>query len=447
MELFAIDTIAEDPAADLHFLHAGLADAPGEGAGAAAADDRDIVPRCPASRGARRQQGDRRHHRPLLQSRVGNADGMAFPAHDAAQREARPCCDRIGKRHHGRPRFDASPLHADIDLDDHGQHAVGGNRSSRQGVHVGDAVDGNDGLGPSHQRDQPRDLGRADDLVRQQDVADPRRRHDLGLAKLGAGDADGAGGKRLAGDLRGLQALDMRAPVDAALPTGGGDPRNIRFHDVEVDDERRGVERVMAASSALLRFGCGVGLLDDAQRLEIVADIGLERTAVEQPVDEMADHRVEARLVSGIEIELLAALDAAHQGEHRPVEDGARPAARQFETIVRAGGKARCRHVADEGDRRARSRLEEERCQRFALDRGKLASGACRQQLQGAESQRSTSMVLDQHFGDGQALLVRHEGLALERRPLAGRIGKEAGGDGGLPAQRSSPDIRHRRSA
>ena len=42
---------------------------------------------------------------------------------------------------------------------------------------------------------------------------------------------------------------------------------------------------------------------------------------------------------------------------------------------------------------------------------------------------------MDQHLGDHQAFLVRHEGLALERRPLAGRIGKEAGGDGGHAGQ------------
>ena len=51
-----------------------------------------------------------------------------------------------------------------------------------------------------------------------QDVADPRRGHDFGLAKLGAGDADGAGRKCLTRDLRGLQPLDVRAPVDAAAP-------------------------------------------------------------------------------------------------------------------------------------------------------------------------------------------------------------------------------------
>ena len=51
------------------------------------------------------------------------------------------------------------------------------------------------GLGPTHELDQARDLGRADDLVGEQDVADPRRGHDFGLAKLGAGDADGAGRK------------------------------------------------------------------------------------------------------------------------------------------------------------------------------------------------------------------------------------------------------------
>ena len=67
----------------------GWRDAPGEGAGAAAAHDLDSVPRRAAGLGTRRQQGDRRHHRALLQSRIGNGHGLALPAHQC-RASARP---------------------------------------------------------------------------------------------------------------------------------------------------------------------------------------------------------------------------------------------------------------------------------------------------------------------------------------------------------------------
>ena len=80
-------------------------------------------------------------------------------------------------------------------------------------------------------------FSRTDDLIGDEDVADAGSGEDLRLAELGAGDADGARRKLLADDLDGLLPFDMWTPVDAMGAAKRGDPPDIPFHDIEVDEE------------------------------------------------------------------------------------------------------------------------------------------------------------------------------------------------------------------
>ena len=137
----AVVHVAEDAAADLHLGDARLPDAVGEGAGAAAAHDVDVVAGAAAGLGARGQQ--RRSpsaHRALLLGRVGDRDGVALPAHHAGEAQARPLArSRRASATTGCARGDAGAVHADIDLDHHAQLAAAGARRRGQ---LGDVARG-----------------------------------------------------------------------------------------------------------------------------------------------------------------------------------------------------------------------------------------------------------------------------------------------------------------
>ena len=108
---------------------------------------------------------------------------------------------------------------------------------------MGQVVDGDDGICNFAQTEQTGDLVGSHDLVGDQDVPDAGLGHDLGLAELGAGHADRAGGDRTGDDRRRLVALDMGAPMNTVLAAGGGDTGDIRIEVVEIDEQRRRVER------------------------------------------------------------------------------------------------------------------------------------------------------------------------------------------------------------
>ena len=101
--------------------------------------------------------------------------------------------------------------------------------------------------------DQPADLDRSHDLVGDQDVANARGGHHLGLAQLRARDADRAGGDLHPRNLRRLVRLRMRPPRDAMRAAGGDDPRDVGLHDVEIDQQRRGVQRKRGLADQVAR--------------------------------------------------------------------------------------------------------------------------------------------------------------------------------------------------
>ena len=151
--------------------------------------------------------------------------------------------DRLGHGHDRRPGRDAGPLHPDVDLDDDRQDAGAVARSRGQLVQVHEAVDRHDRIGQIQKIHQAAQLDGPHDLIGDQDVADPRLRHDFGLAELGAGDPDGACRQLLADDADRLLAFDMRAPLNAVLAADRGDPGDIGLHHIEIDQQGGRIQR------------------------------------------------------------------------------------------------------------------------------------------------------------------------------------------------------------
>jgi hypothetical protein len=85
----------------------------------------------------------------------------------------------------------------------------------------------------------------ADNLIGHEDVADSCRRHDFRLAELLTRDPDRARGEELVSDRGDLLTLGVGPPRDATLAARGRDPRDVAFHDIEIDAERRSVEAVL----------------------------------------------------------------------------------------------------------------------------------------------------------------------------------------------------------
>ena len=98
--------------------------------------------------------------------------------------------------------------------------------------------------GAAGQGHQAGELGAAQQVEGQEDVAEAGIGHDLGLAQLLAGDADGAELDLAAGELRDLVGLDVRAelqPVRVGISLRAAE---IGLDPVEVDEHGRGVEVV-----------------------------------------------------------------------------------------------------------------------------------------------------------------------------------------------------------
>jgi hypothetical protein len=169
---------------------------------------------------------------------------VAFPGHQTREAEAGAGGDVAGEGEDGFAGSDAAALHADVDLD---QDAEADAAGPGRGVHLGDVGgsvdgDGDVGAGAGDEGGEAAGLDRADDLVGDQDVADAGGGEDLGLAELGAGDADGAGGELAVGDGRALVALRVGALGNATGGELAGDAGDVAVHGVEVDEERRSVE-------------------------------------------------------------------------------------------------------------------------------------------------------------------------------------------------------------
>ena len=94
------------------------------------------------------------------------------------------------------------------------------------------------------------ELGRAEQVVGQQDVVDAVVRHDLGLAQLLAGDADRAQRHLAVREFGDLVRLDVRAQPQAVLVGIGLGPAEVGLDAVEVDQDGGRVEIVDGPSHA-----------------------------------------------------------------------------------------------------------------------------------------------------------------------------------------------------
>ena len=80
------------------------------------------------------------------------------------------------------------------------------------------------------------------DRVGDEQVGEPRVGEHLSLANGGYGQADRAQIHLAAGDLKTLVRLGMRAQRDATCAGQGGHRLQVGVHDVDIDDQTRGLD-------------------------------------------------------------------------------------------------------------------------------------------------------------------------------------------------------------
>ena len=137
---------------------------------------------------------------------------------------------------------DAAAVVADVDLHQDPRRDAGG---AGGGVEIGEVVgvvDGGHDVAAAGQGHEALHLAAAHDLVGHEHVVDAGVGHDLGLADLGAGDADGAGLQLHVGDGRGLVRLGVGPQVLARGLEVAGELPDVELQVVEVDQQGGGVD-------------------------------------------------------------------------------------------------------------------------------------------------------------------------------------------------------------
>ena len=159
--------------------------------------------------------------------------------------------DLGGQRHGLRARPHAAAVLADVDLDEHPEgdaaalRGLGGQRDPLA------RVDAQADLRALGQRSEPRRLAVVDDLVGQQHVIDPGGDERFGLGHRLAAHADRAGLDLTMGDRRALVRLAVRAQRDADGAARQCHGVHVVVERVEVDDQRRRLDRGDAVSCSL----------------------------------------------------------------------------------------------------------------------------------------------------------------------------------------------------
>jgi len=240
-----------------------------EGAGAAAGHDRAAMA-ARLQRGAR--FGEQRHRGEGAGAALGAAVEvleMAGIALDPGEAEVRRGRDRLGQRKRAVARGDAGAVLAHVEVDQDLQRPAGGGAGGGEVRHVRRAV------GDDHQvRAGFVEGGQAaaafcgDDRGGNEDRADAAGREDLRLAELGAADADRARLELAFGDLDRFVGLGVGAEGDVFLGAEAGHLRDVRFEQVEIEDERRGVE-APAAAGDVEEVGVEAGGCLDHHRLSL----------------------------------------------------------------------------------------------------------------------------------------------------------------------------------
>ena len=186
--------------------------------------------------------------RPLLLGAVGDPDQVALPGHQPGEVDPLERGCFTGERSRRVARLDASAGEADIDFDHDPHRATGGGECGCERPQLIRVIDGDDRVGTATQLDETCDLAGPDDRVGDQEIAHARVCHQLGLAQLGAREADGPGRDLTRTDAPAAMALDVGAPGDSGRSARLENEADVVVHHVEVDAQGRSVQIVLRAA-------------------------------------------------------------------------------------------------------------------------------------------------------------------------------------------------------
>lgn len=143
----------------------------------------------------------------------------------------------------GLRRCHATTALADIDLDEDRGAAPLCVQRRGEPLDAEDRIDRHRQLHAPGQCREPRQLGRGDDFVADEDVGHAAFGQSLGLADLLNAHPDGAGLHLQPCDRRALVGFGMRPEPQPVNPHKGGHRLEVALHRVQIDDQRRCVDR------------------------------------------------------------------------------------------------------------------------------------------------------------------------------------------------------------
>ena len=245
--------VGEDVGTRLQFVQDAFAVVDVVGAGSAAGDER------------RRQTRFRQRRDRLADARALHGDGGAafveirnvlqMAVIGLQSGEFEPLRRRGETRQrHGRdsvPRAGAAGSYVEINDDPERRRRVRRPRGVRQRREVGGGVaDDREVRRLAMQRHEPRDLRRARGGRGDEDAGDPRFGQDFGFAQSGAALACGAGGDLRPRDVRRFVAFRVRAQRLAGAPAMRRHRRDVPFHRIEIEHQRRRMQPPPPAGNA-----------------------------------------------------------------------------------------------------------------------------------------------------------------------------------------------------
>ena len=163
-------------------------------------------------------------------------------SHEPFEFEPRSAIDRLRQRGGFRRGCDPAALRSRVALDQHRQLKAGAGRGGGQAFDHFTRVRDNLDVGATGESNKAIELGLTDDVIGQQDVGDPRVRHDLRLAKLLTVDTLRAELDLQMGELGDLVGLDVRAKAQSVTIKIGLTPPEIVLHHVEIDHRARRIQ-------------------------------------------------------------------------------------------------------------------------------------------------------------------------------------------------------------
>ena len=172
----------------------------------------------------------------LGQPSVGLGDRVLWRiGHNPFEFEPRRAINRLRERDSVGGRCYAATLGARIALDQDRERKTGPGRGGRQAFDRFTRVRDNLDVCATGECNKAIELGLTDDVIGQQDVGDPRVRHDLRLAQLLAIDAFRAELDLQVGEFRNLVGLDVGAKAQPMTVEIGLTAPEIVLHHVEID--------------------------------------------------------------------------------------------------------------------------------------------------------------------------------------------------------------------